>query len=224
MNALKMFLIGILVLNSTVSLAAVREWNQPDWIPHSVCPQGAGSCLEVIEIQFPLDQVQTGVALLIPGFTQNGRFWDLWPEKNISYARHLMNELGIKVYLLNPRGIGNSDPRHRGNMDDEAIEDIPAALEFVAGREHEKILVFGHSQGGITLLASLSGLTRASGADPVFSREVALQRQALVRGAIAVASNVTMRSELPANDLFHHRSAGSRAQKFAAPSRLDRHR
>ncbi len=190
-----------------------------DWLPHLVC-QSPHHCLEVIEIRYPESRPLKGVALLIPGFTQNARFWDLWPEHRISYARHLMDELGVKVYLLNVNGIGNSDRTRQGNMDNIAIDDIPAALEYVAAKEQQKVLIAGHSQGGITLLASLSGLTRNAQGLPEFSRAVAEQRQSLVRGALAIASNVTMRSELPWTSLFRrvihtlYRLRGFLAQHF----------
>ena len=197
-----LFLLGILAsCQFAAAKGPARDWHQPDWLPHEIC-LAAHRCLEVIEIRYPDTRPVNGVALLIPGFTQNARFWDLWPEHRISYAHHLMDELGIKVYLLNVNGIGNSDRARHGNMDDIAIDDIPAALAFVSKAENQRVLVAGHSQGGITLLASLSGLTRNAQGLPEFSKSVAQERQALVRGALAIASNVTMRSELPWTSLF----------------------
>src|SRR5689334_13019729 len=131
MSKSTLFLLAILATAAQANAKGpARDWKQTDWLPHQLC-QSAGHCLEIVEIRYPDSRPLKGVALLIPGFTQNARFWDLSPERRISYARHLMDEQGLKVYLLNVNGIGNSDRTRHGNMDNIAMDDIPAALEFV---------------------------------------------------------------------------------------------
>ena len=76
-------------------------------------------------------------------------------------------------------------------MDDIAAEDIPSAIEYVYKSSKEKIILVGHSQGGITSKAALSGLSHCEEGF-CFQEAVAEQRQEMVRGMLSIAANQSM--------------------------------
>lgn len=166
-----------------------------DWIAHDVCGpdtrpgRGERFCVKVVELGEAPRRVR-GVALLVPGMFQNVRSWDLLPEKGISFARFLVSR-GLKVYLLQVRGLGGSDLPPGSTLDDLAIEDIPRAIAWVADREGQKVILFGQSQGSITSQAALAGLTRCGGRD-CFDPEVARARQARVRSVGLFTGNLAL--------------------------------
>jgi len=207
---MKRYLIAILIFTLTSAAHAQttnRVWTTPDWNSQWLCQKetkydsNQKYCLEMISLAYTSPLPMKGVALLIPGFFQNGAVFDLSPEKGISFARYLMQEKGLKIYFLHVRGIGNSDITRQYNLDDIAIDDIPAAVSAISRIENQKIYLIGHSQGGITAQASLSGLSRC-GKLNCFDRKTAKLRQSGIRGLIAIAANPSMstrytRDELP---------------------------
>jgi pimeloyl-ACP methyl ester carboxylesterase len=167
-----------------------RTW-PADYHSDSICLADRGYCIEVVHLDYVSPLPKVGAVALIPGFFQNGTDFDLLPEKDISFARYLMREKGLAIYFIHVRGIGNSDITSRYTLDDVSMDDIPAAIEFIAKREGEKIFVVGHSQGGNTLKAALSGLDHCvKGA--CFNPETAKTRQANVRGMMAIAANQSL--------------------------------
>lgn len=149
--------------------------------------------LEIIELEYNSPLPKRGAVMLIPGLFHDAFIWDLLPERGISYARWLMNTQGLQTYLFLPRGEGNSCYPVRSKLDDIIIDDIPTALKWVSDREGGRVYVWGHSQGAITLQASLAGLTRC-GIFNCFKPEVADERARWVRAAGFAAGNVTMSS------------------------------
>lgn len=168
-----------------------------DWIRHQLCdevrgPQGEAlpRCLEVIELGAK-PTYRRATALLIPGMFHNGAVFDLMPERGISFARFLVSQ-GVEVYLLHVRGIGGSELPPGTGIDGLVIEDLPAAIDFVAAQAGEPILALGHSQGAMTLQAALSGLRWCEGGVPCFDGEVARARQAQVRAVGLFTGNVAL--------------------------------
>jgi pimeloyl-ACP methyl ester carboxylesterase len=145
------------------------------------------SHIEVLEMPLTSKQAQSGVLLLIPGFFQNANCFDLLPEKNISIARYLMKKFGLKIYLLNVRGLGKASSGKRLSLDDFAIDDIPSAIEWVSKKEKTKILVLGHSQGEH---------------HNCFKDAVAVSRQSLIKGIALSGSNVAMTTKNPKSHLL----------------------
>lgn len=200
-SALEWVDIGIGIGGSIISGAARKVPPRPnDWralklpVLDTRYPEGhkkRKACdRELIELRYSAAMPQRGSALLIPGFMENAHAWDLAPERGISYARWLMHTKGLKVYMLHIRGVGKSCYPAKSNLDDMAIDDIPAALAEVSAREgRENLLVIGHSMGGIALQASLAGLDRC-GEVNCFKAESATARQALVDGIAVEGSNV----------------------------------
>jgi len=193
-----------LVLSGSQTFAAElrRHWKTPDWQSYSVCPPApAGGnasgdhatqpCLEIIKLKYSSNTPRRGVALLVPGFFQNGAIFDLLPKQGISFARSLMKENNLQVYFLHVRGIGNSDKTSGYDLDDIAAEDIPLAIEYVYKLEKEKILLIGHSQGGITAKAALAGLTHCEKGF-CFRQAESDKRQAMVQGVLSIAANASM--------------------------------
>lgn len=148
--------------------------------------------LEVIELAYNSEKPKQGTILLIPGFFQNAFLFDLMPEQGTSFARYLMREKGLKVYMLNPRGTGRSCYPTHSRIDDVAIDDLPSAVEFVSQRENERIFVGAHSQGGIGLQAAMAGLTRCDDGKNCFKAELATERQRPIRGVLSMAVNAKM--------------------------------
>lgn len=165
--------------------------------------------LEIIEIGRPF--AARGSVLLIPGFMENAFAWDIQgdPETNtgISYARYL-HTLGFRTYVLHFRGVGQSCYPKKSNLDDLAVDDIPAALRWVRAREGGPVYAVGHSMGGLTLMSSMAGLTRrdlmvtpesialcekGKDAKNCFDWGTALARQSLVNGIMVLGANLDMR-------------------------------
>ena len=165
-----------------------------DWVSHRVCGKdtrpgrGERYCIEVISLEAgPVGPVR-GVALLVPGMFQNARVFDLMPKRGISYARSLVRH-GLRVFLVSVRGIGHADLPPGSDLDDLAIDDLPRAIAWVHRKTGRKVIVIGHSQGAMTLQASLAGLARCPGG-PCFDAEVAARRQSEVRALGLYAGNV----------------------------------
>lgn len=172
---------------------------------HTTCQKDSrlnkNYCLEVIEFRYKSKLPKKGVALLISGFFQNAYIWDLRPQDNISLAKYMMEEYGIHPYVLHVRGIGNSDYINDTNLDDIAIDDIPMGIKFVSNKEKQKVIVIGHSQGSITTLASMSGITRCEYKVNCFKKEVADKRQKYVRSLGLLGGNSAMTIEREDNFL-----------------------
>lgn len=174
-------------------------------IAHKTCDKDSrlnkNYCLEIIEFKYKSKLPKKGIALLIPGFFQNAYIWDLLPHHNISVAKYMMENFGIHPYVLHVRGIGNSDYIKDTNLDDIAIDDIPLALKFLFKKEQQKIILIGHSQGSITSLASLSGLSKCNNKINCFDKEVAISRQKLVKSLALLGGNSAMTIEREDNFL-----------------------
>jgi pimeloyl-ACP methyl ester carboxylesterase len=170
---------------AALACATAPQVRPDDWVSHAVCGpdtrpgKGEDYCLEVVEIGERPERPR-GAVLLIPGMFQNGQVFDLLPDDGVSFARWMIREVGVAVYLLHVRGIGGSDYPPRSTLDDIAIDDVPRAIAFVAEREATDVVAIGHSQGAMVLQGALSGLTRCSGG-PCFDAAVAEARQAPVR-------------------------------------------
>lgn len=171
--------------------------------------------LEIAEIPYLAITPPAGALLMIPGFFQNGNSFDLLPEKGISFARYLSEKFKLRVYLLHIRGLGLASSGKKLNLDDFAIDDLPAAIDWVSKKEQSKIFVFGNSQGGIMLQASLSGLARCS-ASNCFSPEAAVSRQNEVRGMAISGGSVSMTHE---KNAFFYPSLLSIYRLIGAPLR-----
>ena len=198
------FALLILILEIPSAQAGARVWPS-QWHSTQLCKplNGSQSCVEVVRVDYQSNLPKKGTVALIPGFFQNGAVFDVLPENGISFANFLMKEKGLQVYFIHVRGIGNSSQGPKYNMDDLAMDDIPDAIQFISKQEHEKIFVFGHSQGGITLKASMSGLDHcqtSAGASACFNPTTALFRQKYVRGILSIASNSSMSTR------YHHDS------------------
>jgi len=183
--------------------APKRVWPS-DWHPTEICNTltvGPNQfCQEVVKMDYVSTKPKQGTVVLIPGFFQNGAIFDLMPENGISFARYLMKEKGLQVYFLHVRGVGNSSVTSHYNLDTLAINDIPTALQYISEKENEKVFVMGHSQGGITLKASLSGLDHC-GSLTCFNPTTALARQQYVRGILAIGANQSMSTRYHKNSL-----------------------
>lgn len=209
------FLQGFSSLFLSVSLAAAQNTAPAPnvditqipfaWTVHEVplvdsregAPQKPDCTLKVVELPLAEGIEPIGAVLLIPGLFHNSDVFDIAPEEGISYARYLMLEKHLRVYALNPRGTKTGFTKascypKKSNLDDIAIDDIPAALRFVSAREKAPIWVFGQSQGGITLQASLAGLKRCGKNNNCFDAEVSDDRQEMVRGVVLFGANVSM--------------------------------
>lgn len=148
-------------------------------------------CLELVEFKYQSKLPMNGRILLIPGFFQNYHIWHLVPHKGISVAKFLMEKHGLQPYVLHVRGIGKSDYVKDSNLDDIAIDDIPRAVNELNKLNEGPVYVMGHSQGAITALASLSGLSRC-GQKNCFKKDVALKRQQQVKKLALLAGNQAM--------------------------------
>lgn len=206
MNAMRIVSLAFVssVLTFTVATASPKTPRPADWISHLTpltdtrdVPLAPRDCsLEIIELKFESPVPRAGAVLLIPGLFHDSFLFDLMPEQGVSYARWLMREKGLQVFMLHTRGIGESCYPKYSNLDDQAIDDVPTAIRYVSQEllGGEKIFVYGHSRGGINLQASLAGLDRCNG-DNCFNLSSALERQSHVRGALYMGSNVAMTSD-----------------------------
>ena len=165
-------------------------------VAHKVCGNDSRLerkyCLEIIEFKYKSKIPKKSAALLVSGFFQNVHIWDLVPEDQISLAQYMMENYGIHPYVLHVRGIGNSDYLPDTNLDDISIDDIPMALNFLTQKEKDKVILMGHSQGAITSLASLSGLSRCGKNNNCFKKEIADKRQQRVKTLGLLAGNSAM--------------------------------
>lgn len=162
-----------------------------DWNIHKVCKNE--KCLELIEIQNHNPSAKK--ILLMPGLFQNAYIFDLIPEKGISLARYMVEKWNLHPFILHTRGVGNSDYIKDSSMDEIAMEDIPAAINYLYKLNgNKKILVGGHSQGAITLQASLAGLSKCL-VVPCFNPIISRARQRKVEKAVLLAGNTAMSFE-----------------------------
>jgi pimeloyl-ACP methyl ester carboxylesterase len=115
-----------------------------------------------------------------------------------SLAVFLANR-GYDVWVLNLRGQGSGDIRSSNpddwdwSVDDYALRDVPAVVDYVRAATGQKPFLMGHSMGGMILYAYLQGArlvdrpdlggTRVQG-----SATLARQRQAGVKGLITISS------------------------------------
>lgn len=189
-----------------------------DWESLQACGQthrDTGSyCLEILHLPGTSSSFLKRPLLLIPGFSQSAKVFDLLPEQGISFARALAERFDFDVFILNPRGIGASDYPAHSDLDDLGAEDVPTALEFVARRTHRRVIVVGHSQGGITALSALSGLTHQED-QGYFNARLARFRQKWVKGLVVVGSNPDMRPSASPSFLSLIGMLGSAASSVA---------
>lgn len=202
----KIFLFSILLVFTFSAHAKLITRKYPSHMQaHKTCGKDSrlnkNYCLEVIEFKYKSKIPKKGVALLISGFFQNAYIWDLRPNSNISLAKYMMEKYGIHPYVLHVRGIGNSDYIADTNLDDIAIDDIPMGIKFLQNRENQKIILMGHSQGSITSLASMSGITRCGIGINCFKPEVANERQKFVKSLALLGGNSAMTIERDDNFL-----------------------
>jgi pimeloyl-ACP methyl ester carboxylesterase len=169
-----------------------------DWKSHFICQKDSrvhkDYCLEIVEIPKSGTKEYDGVILLIPGLLQNAHIYDLAPEKGISVARYVESKFNMKIYILNIRTVGNSTYIKNTSLDDIAIDDIPNAIKYIYQLENKKVSVIGHSQGAITLNASMSGLTRC-GKNHCFKKKVGISRQELVKNIGLLAGDNRLKME-----------------------------
>lgn len=199
MTQIKMILAATILMQifTTHALAqsSATQNQENNWKKHKVCGKDTKFfqkyCLELIEFSYKSKKPLKHSALVLSGFIQNAKIWDLIPNKDISVAKYLMNR-GIKPYVLHVRGIGNSEYIPFTNLDDIAIDDIPMALNFLTKKEKRRLIVIGHSQGAITAAASLSGLIRCGINKNCFNKAVSLKRQLQVKKFVLLAGNSSM--------------------------------
>jgi pimeloyl-ACP methyl ester carboxylesterase len=200
----------ILALVVVLPTLAEAKWFKRKYPKHMKSHQVCGKdtrlnkkyCLEVIEFEYKSSKPKQEVAMLVSGFFQNAYIWDLLPEDNISLAEYMMENYGIHPYVLHVRGIGNSDYLSNTNLDDIAIDDIPMGLNFISQKEMKQVILMGHSQGAITSLASMSGLTRCGRGNNCFKTTTATKRQSVVKRLALLAGNSAMTMDRPDNFLF----------------------
>lgn len=217
-HTLFLFLSGVLILHlfsaKTKLLADPSDSSQllsdtsipypSDWITHAVCED---FCIEVLELESSTTKTEKSPVdgaplLLIPGFFQNARSFDLLPEKGASFARYLQKKLKSPLYVLHVRGIGRS-PYPEGTeltLDKIASQDIPLAVDYLKEKHKKKSILIGHSQGAITSQAFLAGLKKCKN-DFCFSKKEALARQKNVVVAGLIAGNVAMNRSSKKNPL-----------------------
>lgn len=192
-----LFILSLLIVFSCNAYSKLITRKYPKhMVAHKTCGKDSRLnkkyCLEVLEFKYKSKIPKKGVALFISGFFQNAYIWDLRPQDNISIAKYAMEKYGIHPYVLHVRGIGNSDYIKDTNLDDIAIDDIPLGLKFLNKKEKQKVILIGHSQGSITSLASMSGLTRCAIGVNCFKKEIASQRQRLVKSLGLLGGNSAM--------------------------------
>lgn len=125
--------------------------------------------------------------ILWEGFYQNGLFFDLIPGK-ISIAEFTCLK-GFDVWIIDSRGNGCSTGKHfAASMDDFAALDIPAVIEFVAGKTGIKPVYVGHSQGGNTALMCMMGVCKKPDGTVYLSDELAVKRQDSLKALVTLGS------------------------------------
>src|SRR5205085_2408531 len=101
---------------------------------------GSGAQLRLNGVRMPRPGADS--LILWPGFTQNGLIFDLFPER-ASLAEYLWAH-GLDVWILHPRGTGESDGRScPSSLDDYAATDLPAIISFVAARTASPPILVG---------------------------------------------------------------------------------
>tara|TARA_B100001971_G_scaffold215190_1_gene259705 strand:+ start:148239 stop:149303 length:1065 start_codon:yes stop_codon:yes gene_type:complete len=183
------FLSFLIITNASASFGDYSP--RKDWNIHKVCENQ--KCLEIVEIQNHKPGAKK--ILLMPGLFQNAYIFDLLPTKGISLARYMIEKWNLHPFILHTRGVGSSDYIPNSNMDSIAMEDIPKAINYLYRLNgNKKILIGGHSQGAITLQASLAGLSQCL-VVPCFNPIVANSRQRKIEKVALLAGNTAMSFE-----------------------------
>ena len=122
---------------------------------------------------------------------------------DLPLARHSLAQFiaarGYDVWDLNLRAQGAGDIRSSNpqdwdfSVDDYALRDVPAVIDFVRNTTGQKPFVLGHSMGGMILYAYLQGahlvyLPELGGWRVQGSARLARQRQATIRGLVTISS------------------------------------
>jgi pimeloyl-ACP methyl ester carboxylesterase len=125
--------------------------------------------------------------ILWPGLYQNGFLFDLEPGR-ISLAKFLWDK-GYDIFAIHSRGTAGSGWKWKdASMDDYALTDIPAIIEYVTHCTGQKPLYFGHSQGGITALFSMMGAAKDGDGKTVLSNDLAEERQSKLKVLVTAGS------------------------------------
>jgi pimeloyl-ACP methyl ester carboxylesterase len=156
--------------------------------------------VEIIEIPYSESIAPQATLFLVPGLFQNSASFDLIPEHGVSIARYLMKNFHLKILMLHVRGLGYASDARKLNLDDFAIDDIPAGIQWAKAHSTGPLYVMGHSQGAITLQASLSGVTRCELGN-CFKPDVAKIRQTGISGLALSAGSVTLATSNSTNHL-----------------------
>lgn len=182
-----------LFLNIQLVIAIALE---TDWKTHKICTKDSQKlisyCLELKELQTAGNKNFQNVVLFLPGIFQNANSYDLLPEKGISLARYIEEKFNVKVYVLNPRGSGESDYVKGTIIDDLAIDDISVAVAAILKEERKRPYIVGHSQGAIALQAWAAGISRCGIKKNCFLKTVAGLRGLSVKGLGLIAGNAAM--------------------------------
>jgi pimeloyl-ACP methyl ester carboxylesterase len=192
--AMRTFML-LLILKLIASLSA------SEWVAHKVCGQheqlNQNYCLELWE--FTNQDSKATPVLLIPGIFQNKWAFDLIAENNISLVRYLKKKFNIKLFVLHPQGIGESDFFPDNSIDQMAMEDIHLAVDFLYQHFNDKITIIAHSMGAMALQGFLAGLNSQ---DQDFDQFIALKRQKKVKAVGLIAGSLNF--EFKKNNIFLH--------------------
>lgn len=187
---------GYLFVVGTYSKAETDEFIRSDG-----CPTEDATGRRTREFWIPVESLASGTVLLqgfrlanggkkplilFPGFFQNGFVYDL--EKSGSLAEYL-GAHGFDVWVVHSRGTAHSERgRNAASLDDYAIDDIPAIIQFVRRRTGKKPVFLGHSQGGISAILSLMGPVRDKNGSLVLSAGAQRTRQNALEGLVTIGS------------------------------------
>ena len=124
--------------------------------------------------------------IFYPGFFQDADFWSIDPKD--SFAKFLQSK-GIDVWLIDPRGTGDSGgAEYHTDLDDFADSDLSAIIDFISNKINAKPVLVGHSQGGITSLMHLMGAVKSDNGSVSISEQVAEERQSKLKGLVTLGS------------------------------------
>jgi pimeloyl-ACP methyl ester carboxylesterase len=142
---------------------------------------------EIINLKgYRIPNIEKQPLILIPGFFQNGYVYDL--SQDCSLATHLWKE-GFDIWIIHPRGTNSSDRSKISNcLDDFASDDFPELINFVTKNTKLKPILIGHSQGGISSIISLIGISKDSNGIVQLSKEKSFERQSSLKGLVTLGS------------------------------------